>query len=319
VFADLIDGPLAHIPPGLLGANFAWIPCAAIARDLLRSASALAGNHHPRARGSTLRCKIVNVAARLTPNAGQSYTCLLIAPAEGLACAMAQHHRIEPITTCGNLTPPAERPNRSTQERSADQQLPHAYVRRSRSPEPGTSRTRTYFSVTAATRSEISALSRSYRQYLRHCDQSLMVQGAQPARAGPVEQTSRFGGFLPGLPVDHRGGLGQRRRRPWALQRSRPTGRCSRAADTARMAGQPYKANTCHVLASGERITGSCQLVITEPLVRPSFSTSFAPAFFATSARTTTVTRAPTSAAMNKPGPHHALPTGNGYRLRQIV
>ena len=65
VFADLIDGPLAHMPSGRFGANSAWILCAAIAHNLLRAAGVLAGDQHCRARGSTLRRKIVNVAARL--------------------------------------------------------------------------------------------------------------------------------------------------------------------------------------------------------------------------------------------------------------
>ena len=65
VFADLIDGPLAHIPSGRFGANSAWVLCAAIAHNLLRAAGVLAGARHTRARASTLRRKIVNVGARL--------------------------------------------------------------------------------------------------------------------------------------------------------------------------------------------------------------------------------------------------------------
>jgi hypothetical protein len=65
VFADLIDGPLAHIPSGRFGANSAWVLCAAIAHNLLRAAGVLAGERHARARGSTLRRRIVNVPARL--------------------------------------------------------------------------------------------------------------------------------------------------------------------------------------------------------------------------------------------------------------
>ena len=65
VFADLIDGPLAHIPSGHFGANSAWILCAAIAHNLLRAAGTLAGSAHGVARGSTLRRRIVNVPARL--------------------------------------------------------------------------------------------------------------------------------------------------------------------------------------------------------------------------------------------------------------
>src|SRR5271167_4120896 len=65
VFADLIDGPLAHIPSGRFGANSAWVLCAAIAHNLLRAAGVLAGDQHTRARGSTLRRKIINIPARL--------------------------------------------------------------------------------------------------------------------------------------------------------------------------------------------------------------------------------------------------------------
>ncbi len=51
VFADLIDGALAHIPSGRFGANSAWVLCAAIAHNLLRAAGVLAGERHGRARG----------------------------------------------------------------------------------------------------------------------------------------------------------------------------------------------------------------------------------------------------------------------------
>ena len=44
VFADLIDGPLAHMPSGRFGANSAWALCAAIAHNLLRAAGTLAGD-----------------------------------------------------------------------------------------------------------------------------------------------------------------------------------------------------------------------------------------------------------------------------------
>jgi hypothetical protein len=65
-FADLIDGPLAHMPSGHFGANSAWVLCAAIAHNLLRAAATLTGGRHATARGATLRRKIVNIAARLT-------------------------------------------------------------------------------------------------------------------------------------------------------------------------------------------------------------------------------------------------------------
>ena len=64
-FADLIDGPLAHLPSGHFGANSAWVLCAAITHNLLRAAGILAGTTHAVARGATLRRKIINIPARL--------------------------------------------------------------------------------------------------------------------------------------------------------------------------------------------------------------------------------------------------------------
>ncbi len=64
-FADLIDGPLAHLPSGRFAANAAWAICAAITHNLLRAAGTLAGGKHAVARGATLRTRIVNVPARL--------------------------------------------------------------------------------------------------------------------------------------------------------------------------------------------------------------------------------------------------------------
>jgi Transposase DDE domain group 1 len=63
-FADLIDGPLAHIPSGLFAANCAWLACAVIAHNLLRAAGVIAGADHAVARGATLRRKLVTVPAR---------------------------------------------------------------------------------------------------------------------------------------------------------------------------------------------------------------------------------------------------------------
>jgi hypothetical protein len=65
VFADLIDVPLAHLPSGHFGANSAWVLCAALAHNLLHAAGTLVGDHYTRARGATLRRRIVTVPARL--------------------------------------------------------------------------------------------------------------------------------------------------------------------------------------------------------------------------------------------------------------
>jgi len=65
VNADLINGPLAHLPSGHFGANSAWLACAAIAHNLTRAAGHLAAPHYATARAATIRREIVNVAARL--------------------------------------------------------------------------------------------------------------------------------------------------------------------------------------------------------------------------------------------------------------
>jgi hypothetical protein len=65
VFADLIDGPLAHLPSSRFAANSAWAICAAITHNLLRAAGTVSSAKHAVARGATLRRHIVAVPARL--------------------------------------------------------------------------------------------------------------------------------------------------------------------------------------------------------------------------------------------------------------
>jgi hypothetical protein len=65
VFADLIDGPLAHLPSGQFAANAAWAICAAICHNLLRAAGTLTSSRHAAARGATLRRHIVTIPARI--------------------------------------------------------------------------------------------------------------------------------------------------------------------------------------------------------------------------------------------------------------
>ena len=64
-FADLIDGPLAHMPSGRFASNSAWAICAMITHNLLRAADTLDPDRGVAARGATLRRQIVNVPARL--------------------------------------------------------------------------------------------------------------------------------------------------------------------------------------------------------------------------------------------------------------
>jgi hypothetical protein len=69
VNADLIAGPLAHLPSGHFSANDAWLTCAAIAHNLTRAAGHLAAGAWATARPATIRTRIVNVAARLAHRA----------------------------------------------------------------------------------------------------------------------------------------------------------------------------------------------------------------------------------------------------------
>jgi Transposase DDE domain group 1 len=70
-FADLIDGPLAHLPSGHFDANAAWVVCAAISHNLLRAAGSVASVFHTKAKGATLRRHLVCVPARLTRPQGR--------------------------------------------------------------------------------------------------------------------------------------------------------------------------------------------------------------------------------------------------------
>ena len=65
VFADLIDGPLAHLPSGRFASNHAWALCAAMTHNLLRAADTLDASQPAVARGATLRREIIHVPARL--------------------------------------------------------------------------------------------------------------------------------------------------------------------------------------------------------------------------------------------------------------
>ena len=69
VIADLIDGPLAHLPSGEFAANAAWLTCAGIAHNLLRAAATLASRRHATARSATIRRDLINVPARIAHRA----------------------------------------------------------------------------------------------------------------------------------------------------------------------------------------------------------------------------------------------------------
>jgi hypothetical protein len=69
VFADLIDGPLAHLPSGRFAANAAWLTLAAMAHNLLRAAGCLISPRYGTARATTIRRQLINVPARIAHRA----------------------------------------------------------------------------------------------------------------------------------------------------------------------------------------------------------------------------------------------------------
>jgi hypothetical protein len=64
VFADLIDGPLAHLPSAQFNANAAWLQLAVTAHALTRALGTLASTRHAAARAATIRAELIAVAGR---------------------------------------------------------------------------------------------------------------------------------------------------------------------------------------------------------------------------------------------------------------
>jgi len=69
VFADLINGPLAHLPSGRFPANAAWLTLAAMAHNLLRAAGCLTSPYYGKARTATIRRHLINIPARVARRA----------------------------------------------------------------------------------------------------------------------------------------------------------------------------------------------------------------------------------------------------------
>jgi hypothetical protein len=69
LFADLIDGPLAHMPCGRFAANAAWLTLTAMAHNLIRAAGCLTSPWHAKARAATIRRQLINVPARIAHRA----------------------------------------------------------------------------------------------------------------------------------------------------------------------------------------------------------------------------------------------------------
>ena len=64
VFADLIEGALAHLPSAAFHANAAWLQLTATAHALTRALGTLASPRHAHARGATIRTELIHLAAR---------------------------------------------------------------------------------------------------------------------------------------------------------------------------------------------------------------------------------------------------------------
>jgi len=64
LFADLIDGPLAHLPSASFTANAAWLQLAITAHALTPALGTLASARHAHARGATLRTELIHLAGR---------------------------------------------------------------------------------------------------------------------------------------------------------------------------------------------------------------------------------------------------------------
>jgi hypothetical protein len=69
LFADLIDGPLAHMPSGRFAANAAWLTLAAMTHNLVRAAGCLTSARYAKARIATIRRHLINIPARLAHRA----------------------------------------------------------------------------------------------------------------------------------------------------------------------------------------------------------------------------------------------------------
>ena len=107
IFADSIDGPLAHLPSGDFSANAAWVTLAAITQNILRAVGALASLFHARARCATLRRDLINVPAKHPTPGGTPSPC-------AASTAGTPRRRALPCTPRpgpGRAAPPPSRPD----------------------------------------------------------------------------------------------------------------------------------------------------------------------------------------------------------------
>ena len=115
LFADLVDGPFAHVPSGSFQANTAWVVLAAITHNLLRAAGTLAGTAMGVARGATLRRHLVMCPpGSPARKAGPRSTGRPLAPRHSMEQAVGQRLRLQGHRSSRGLTtnhrPPQARP-----------------------------------------------------------------------------------------------------------------------------------------------------------------------------------------------------------------
>ena len=103
VNAELIDGPLAHLPSGRFAANDAWLTCAAIAHNLTHAAATLASRSHATARPATIRrsSSPSRPASRTTPATDPPAPARTLALARRLGRPIPGHPPSRPPGTTG--------------------------------------------------------------------------------------------------------------------------------------------------------------------------------------------------------------------------
>ena len=149
-FADLIDGPLAHIPSGLFAANCAWLACAVITAQPIARRRDPGRRRSRRARGATLRRDLVNIPARFAAPARKPILHLPIhwPWPNSVENPVAQRHRLPDCTTPRRLTrptspcplPPSQAATRGTPEEklvpASRSRMPHRATHGHASPKP---------------------------------------------------------------------------------------------------------------------------------------------------------------------------------------
>jgi len=104
VFADLIDGPMAHMPSGRFSANSAWAICAAITHNLLRAAGTLTSPKH-----AVARCDPAPSDRHRPRTPGQATTASHAPPARPLAVGTTVNRVLaQRVHACKRTTPAAQ-------------------------------------------------------------------------------------------------------------------------------------------------------------------------------------------------------------------